>query len=82
VGCSIISSRDDLKEIYKDLSANGLGQWIKGHQAALSTIAYYEPLIFYVESDRRRVPYLEKVDMLLAYWEGRIPQGGLLKIMQ
>ena len=74
--------RDDLKKIYINLNLNGLGQWIKGHQAALSTIAYYEPLLFYVESEKRGEPYLQIVGALLEYWEGRIPQGGLLKALQ
>lgn len=75
-------SRYDLKKIYINLTANGLGQWIKGHQAALSTIAYYEPLLFHVESEKRGGSYLETVGVLLAYWKGRIPQGGLLKALQ
>ena len=54
--------RSDLEKLYWQLAVAGLGQWIKGHYAALSTIADVEPLI----SD------------LLAYWEGRIPQGALL----
>lgn len=32
-------SRDDLKGIYVQALAGGLGQWVKGHFAALSTIA-------------------------------------------
>lgn len=75
-------SRDDLEKIYINLNINGLGQWIKGHQAALSTIAYYEPLLFHVESERRGEPYMQTVSTLLAYWEGRIPQGGLLKALR
>ncbi len=74
--------RDDLKEIYKKLIAIGLGQWIKGHYAALSTIAYYEPLLFVVESERRGVPFMEVVGGLLEYWDGRIKQGGLLQSLQ
>jgi hypothetical protein len=75
-------SRDDLERIYINLNMNGLGQWIKGHQAALSTIAYYEPLLFHVVSERRGEPYMQTVGTLLAYWEGRIPQGGLLKALK
>ena len=74
--------RDDMKKIYINLTANGLGQWIKGHQVALSTIAYFEPLLFHVESEKRGEPYMQTVRALLAYWEGRIPQGGLLKALQ
>lgn len=75
-------SRDDLKKVYINLIKTGLGQWIKGHHAALSTIAYYEPLLFHVESERRDGSYLETVGALLSYWEGRIPQGGLLKALR
>ena len=74
-------SRNDLEKIYINLNINGLGEWIKGHQAALSTIAYYEPLLFHVESERRGEPYMQIVSALLDYWEGRIPQGGLLKTL-
>ncbi len=36
--------RSDLKNIYSRLVNAGLGQWINGHFAALSSIAYFEPL--------------------------------------
>jgi len=71
-------SRADLKNIYIELMANGLGQWIKGHYAALSTIAYYEPLLYCAESTKRGQSRLETFHALLSYWEGRVPQGGLL----
>jgi hypothetical protein len=35
-------SRADLMQLYANLSAAGLGQWVEGHYAALSTIAYVE----------------------------------------
>jgi hypothetical protein len=37
-------SRADLKQLYARLLAAGLGQWIKGHYAALSTIAQQFPM--------------------------------------
>ena len=46
-------SRSDLKEIYHRLCRAGLGQWVKGHYAALSTIAYGEPLLFLVREKQR-----------------------------
>ena len=79
-------SRDSLKELYRQLRAVGLGQWVKGHFVALSTLAYYEPLLYAVES-RRRVKenpekaadaWIDEVSTLLDYWEGKIPQGKLL----
>lgn len=71
-------SRSDLKQLYVRLSAAGLGQWIKGHQAALSTIAYVEPLQYAVRAQKRGVAWMEVVSNLLAYWEGQVPQGALL----
>ncbi len=71
-------SRSDLKQLYVRLSAAGLGQWIKGHHAALSTIAYVEPLQYAVRAQKRGVAWLEVVSNLLEYWEGKIPSGGLL----
>jgi hypothetical protein len=72
-------SREDLKKIYIRLNAAGLGQWIKGHYAALSTIAYFEPLLYVVESERRGTKWITIVENLLYYWDGNIPQGGLLQ---
>lgn len=71
--------RDDLREIYWQLAGNGLGQWIKGHFAAASTIAYFEPLYFYVESARREVPLRAVLGKLLLYWDGTIRQGQLIR---
>ncbi len=75
-------SRSDLKQLYIRLSAAGLGQWINGHYAALSTIAYVEPLRYLVRAQKRGVGWQEIVYNLLAYWEGKIPQGGLLRQVQ
>lgn len=75
-------SRSDLKQLYIRLSAAGLGQWINGHYAALSTIAYVEPLQYLVRAQKRGVSWQESVYNLLEYWEGKIPQGGLLRQVQ
>ena len=72
-------NRNDLKNIYSQLIANGFGQWIKGHYVALSTIAYHEPLLYFVESTRRNVPLQEIASNLFAYWEGRVKQGALFQ---
>ena len=74
--------RSNLKAIYRLLIANGFGQWIKGHYVALSTIAYYEPLLFFVESGRREVPFADVAHALFEYWEGRVKQGELLRSLQ
>ena len=72
-------SRADLKEIYCMLLRVGLGQWIKGHYAALSTIAYLEPLLYVVRSKKQQKgELLEIAGNLLAYWEDEIPPGALL----
>ncbi len=73
--------RDDLKLIHTKLTTAGLGQYIKGHYAALSTIAYYEPLLYYVESERRGESWLTIVGNLLGYWNEAIPQSGLISLI-
>lgn len=71
-------SRSDLEHIYMRLSAAGLGQWVKGHYVALSTIAYEEPLLYVVRAQKRNVGLLTIVSTLLDYWENKISQGALL----
>ena len=71
-------SRTDLKNIYIDLLAAGLGQWIQGHYAALSTIAYVEPLQYTIRAQKAGAPMTDVAGNLLDYWSGRIPQGALL----
>lgn len=75
-------SRSDLKQLYVRLSAAGLGQWIKGHYAALSTIAYVEPLQYLVRAEKRGIGWQTIVFNLLEYWEEKIPSGGLLRQVQ
>lgn len=71
-------SRSDLENIYMRLNAAGLGQWVKGHYAALSTIAYGESLLYVVRSQKRNIDLLTIASNLLDYWENKIPQGALL----
>jgi ATP phosphoribosyltransferase regulatory subunit HisZ len=75
-------SRTDLKQLYIQLSVNGLGQWVKGHYAALSTVAYAEPLQYAVRARKRGTGLQEIAFNLLEYWEDKIPQGGLLRRVQ
>ena len=75
-------SKDDLYQYYINLSAAGLGQWIKGHYVPLSTIAYYEPLLYLVESKKRNVPWGTIVGNILYYWEGSIKQRELLSMLK
>lgn len=69
---------EDLHNIYARLKLAGLDQWIGGRHAALSTIAYAEPLEFFIESERRRVAPVATAIVLIEYWEGRIRKGRLL----
>jgi len=75
-------SKDDLYQYFISLSAAGLGQWIKGHYVPLSTIAYHEPLLYLVESEKRDVSRLTILENILDYWKGSINQGQLLTILK
>ncbi len=72
-------SRDELIGIHTQLMDAGLGQWINGHHAALSSIAYPEPLLYILESERRGTPRSEIAFVLLQYWGGDIAQDELLE---
>ena len=72
-------SRSDLEEIYHSLMVNGLGQWVKGHYAALSTIAYAEPLLYAVRAKAQGVGPSDIAFTLLEYWEGKIGHGSLIR---
>jgi len=60
------------------LIANGGGQWCKGHFVALSTIAYSEPLRFFIESERSGANIKSIIICLLDYWDGKIKQEELM----
>lgn len=75
-------SREDLENIYERLVILGLGGWIKGHYAALSSIAYVEPLLYVARSQKSGTSWEEIALNLMQYWEGRFPQGGLLQRVQ
>jgi hypothetical protein len=70
-------SRSGLQEIYGHLLANGLDRWVKGHHAALSSIAYPEPLYFASRAPNKGMGWREIAFSLLEYWEGRLPEGEL-----
>ena len=72
--------KNDLREIYSNLLFGGLGQYIKGHFVALSTIAYYEPLLYVVKSEQANASRAEIMNNLLSYWNNDISQGGLIKL--
>jgi len=71
-------TRSDLEQIYGSLRAIGLGQWVKDHYAALSTVAFPEPLLYLVRSRQRNVDPHIIASNLLDYWENKIPPGSLL----
>jgi len=78
--------RSDLEGIYKRLLVNGAGQWAKGHFVAASSITYVETLTFIIASDRNenpedQVPALEMTAILMDYWNGKIPIGGLYRML-
>lgn len=73
------ANRTDLEEIYKVLLLNGLGRWVKGHYAALSTVAYAEPLMFTLRTKAQGTSVSEISFTLLEYWEGKIRQGDLIR---
>ena len=75
-------SKEDLYQYYIQLSAAGLGQWIKGHYVSLSTITFFEPLLYLVEAKKREIAWGTIVANLLHYWEGAFSHGGLLAILE
>jgi hypothetical protein len=70
-------SRSGLQEIYGHLLVNGLDRWVKGHHAALSSIAYPEPLYFASRAPNKGMGWREIAFLLLEYWEERLPEGEL-----
>ena len=75
-------SKENLYQYYIQLSAAGLGQWIKGHYVPLSSITYFEPLLYLVEAKKREIDWATIVGNLLQYWEGAFSNGGLLDILE
>lgn len=71
-------SRADLRRLVVRLLASGLGEWIKGHYAALSTIAYMEPLQYVVRAEKQGFAWQYIYFQLLEYWERRIPPRELV----
>jgi hypothetical protein len=72
-------NRSDLLNAYQDLLKAGLGQWINGHYAALSSIAYGEPLFYYLTMKKRGIGLLEIAAELLSYWDGTTQPGALFR---
>jgi hypothetical protein len=70
-------SRSSLIDIYGHLLTNGLDRWVKGHHAALSSIAYPEPLYLASRAPNKGMSWREIAFSLLEYWEHSIPEGEL-----
>lgn len=62
-------NRNDLKEIYQVLLRSGLGQWIKSHYVALSTLAYAQPLKLYLDLKQQGSSHIEIASAILDYWK-------------
>ncbi len=80
------ANRADLGRIYKNLIMNGAGQWVKGHYVAASSIAYAEPLTFILvanslEASDKNISPFELTALLIDYWQGEIPAGGLYRML-
>ena len=75
-------SFEDFDEIHSTLLHFGLGQWINGHYASLSTLAYAEPLYYYLEAEKRGYHPEKIVVCLIEYWEGKVKVGGLVKLLE
>ncbi|MBF0278061.1 MAG: hypothetical protein HQM13_09730 [SAR324 cluster bacterium] len=72
-------TRKDLKGIFQTLESTSLGQWVEDHYAALTTIAYLEPLYFFVVSEKQGKSLSEITSDLMGYWKGDVPRGSLLE---
>ena len=70
-------SRSGLHEIYRHLLANGLDRWVKGHHAALSSIAYPDPLYFASRAPNKGMEWREVAHALLQFWEGHLSKQEL-----
>lgn len=75
-------TRNDLKRIYHALQETSLGRWKDEHYLALSTIAYLEPLAYFVISEKQGQALDEIVSVLQEYWAGDIARGALIEKVQ
>ena len=73
-------AKKDIKEIYGQLLASGAGQWQGGHYVALSTLAYMQPLEYFLKAKKIHKSDLEIMYNLTVYFEknlSSIPQEWL-----
>ena len=71
-------TKKDIKEIYNQLLASGAGQWQGGHYVALSTLAYAQPLEYFLKAKKIHKSDLEIMYNLTVYFEKGMNQN-LLK---
>ncbi|MGO2356237.1 MAG: hypothetical protein ACTH58_16070 [Marinomonas foliarum] len=72
---------DSFHDIYADLLRIGLGQWINGSYAALSTISNGETLDFYLIAKSSKIAESDIAETLFEYWSGSIKRGSLAKLI-
>lgn len=65
-------TKKDLKEIYNKLLSSGAGQWVRGHYVALSTLAYMQPLEYFLKAKRMHKSDIEIMSNLIVYFEKRM----------
>lgn len=59
----------DLVTIYTKLQISGAGQWVGGHYVALSTLAYLEPLSYYIWAKKQNISDLQLTHDLVTYFK-------------
>src|SRR3989344_3586084 len=72
-------TKKDIKEIYNQLLASGAGQWQGGHYVALSTLAYAQPLEYFLKAKKNHKSDLEIMYNLTVYFEKGMNQNLLKK---
>ena len=65
-------TKEGLKEIYNKLLALGDGQWVGGHYVALSTLAYVQPLEYFLKAQKIGKSGVEVAYNLIIYFEKRM----------
>jgi hypothetical protein len=72
-------SRRKLWATYDRLVAAGLDRWVRGSHVALFSLAYLEPLVYLLESEKQGRPMEQIAADLVGYWNGEIAEGGLFE---
>ena len=75
-------TRNDLTRIYHALQETPLACWKDDHYLPLSTLAYLEPLAYFVISEKNGEAFADIVAVLKEYWDGDIVRGALIEKVQ